>query len=93
MEDLEVKCKKLSCEKMKSEIMNGNLFKEKKFVTRLLDESGRVIEDLERRVDSKTKEKVEIEKEKKVLEMEIERLVKEVVELWRLAKYCSSEIF
>ena len=58
-----------------------------------MNESGRVIEDLERRVNSKTKEKVEIEKEKKVLEMEIKRLVKEVAELWRLAKYCSSEIF
>ena len=38
-----------------------------------MDESGRVIEDLERKVDSKTKVKVEIEKEKKALEMEIER--------------------
>ena len=48
------------------------------FVRRLLNESDRIIEDLERRVDPKTKEKVEIEKEKKVLKMEIERLVKEV---------------
>ena len=66
-----MKYKKLSCEKMESEIMNGNLLKEKEFVKRLLDESSRVIEDLERKVDSKTKEKVEIEKEKKVLKMEI----------------------
>jgi len=42
-----------------------------------------------REVDSKTKEKVEIEKEKKVLAMKIEKLEKKVVELWRLAKHCS----
>ena len=49
--DLKVKCKKLLAEKMESEIMNWNLLKEKKCVKRLLDESGRVIEDLERKVD------------------------------------------
>ncbi|XP_022965652.1 polyamine-modulated factor 1-binding protein 1 [Cucurbita maxima] len=81
IEDLKVKCKKLSGEKMESEITNGTLLKEKELVKRLLDESGRVIEDLERKVDLKTKEKVEIEKEKKALEMEIERLGKEVAEL------------
>ncbi|XP_023537259.1 myosin-7B-like [Cucurbita pepo subsp. pepo] len=81
IDDLKVKCKKLSGEKMESEILNGNLLKEKDLVKRLLDESGRVIEDLERKVDSKTKEKVEVEKEKKALEVEIERLGKEVAEL------------
>ena len=50
-EELKVKCKKLLAEKMESEIMNRNLLKEKKFVKRLLDESGRVIEDLERKID------------------------------------------
>ena len=47
----------------------------------LLDESGRVIEDLERKVDSKTKEKVEIEKKKKALQTKIERLEKKVAQL------------
>ena len=43
---------------------------------RLLDESSRVIEGLERKIDSKMKAKVEIEKEKKALEMKVERLEK-----------------
>ena len=89
IEDLKVKCKKLSGEKIESEIMNGNLLKEKKFVKRLLDEYGRVIEDLERKVDSKTKEKVE--KEKKALEMKIERLENEVIELSESSFYLKQE--
>ena len=44
-----------------------------------MDESGRVIEDLGRKIDLKTKEEVEIKKEKKALELEIERLEKKVV--------------
>ena len=38
----------------------------------MLEESGRVIEDLERKVDVKMKEKGEMEKEKNGLEMEVE---------------------
>ena len=48
-------------------------------VKRLLDEFGSVIEDLERKVDSKMKQKIEIEMEKKALKIEIERWEKKVV--------------
>ena len=49
-----------------------NLTKDNELIKKLLEESGRVIEDLERKVDVKMKEKGEIEKEKNGLEMEVE---------------------
>ena len=59
-------------EKKNCEILNVNLTKDNELIKKLLEESGRVIEDLERKVDVKMKEKGEIEKEKYGLEMEVE---------------------
>lgn len=59
-------------EKKECEILNVNLTKDNELIKKLLEESGRVIEDLERKVDVKMKEKGEIEKEKNGLEMEVE---------------------
>ena len=56
-----------------------------------MDESGRVIEDLGRKIDLKTKEEVEIKKEKKALELEIERLEKKVAELSESSFYLKQE--
>ncbi|XP_038889361.1 paramyosin-like [Benincasa hispida] len=81
IDDLKGKCKKLLTEKKECDIMNGTLMKDNELIKKLLDESGRVVEDLERKVDVKMKEKVEIEKEKNGLKMEIEKLEREVAEL------------
>lgn len=59
-------------EKKECEILNVNLTKDNELIKKLLEESGRVIEDLERKVDVKMKEKGEMEKEKNGLEMEVE---------------------
>ena len=59
-------------EKKECEILNVNLTKDNELIKKLLEESGRVIEDLERKVDVKMKEKGEIEKEKNGLEMEVD---------------------
>ena len=64
--------------------MNGYLLKGKEFVKRLLNESRRL---LERKVDLK----IEIEKEKKTLEMEIQRLKKEVAEVSESSFYFKQE--
>lgn len=81
IDDLKGKCKKLLSEKKEREILNGNLTKDNELIKKLLEESGRVIEDLERKVDVKMKEKGEIEKEKNGLKMEVEKLEKEVAQL------------
>uniref|UniRef100_A0A0A0LII4 Uncharacterized protein n=1 Tax=Cucumis sativus TaxID=3659 RepID=A0A0A0LII4_CUCSA len=81
IDDLKGKCKKLLSEKKECEILNANLTKDNELIKKLLEESGRVIEDLERKVDVKMKEKGEIEKEKNGLEMEVEKLEKEVTQL------------
>lgn len=81
IDDLKGKCKKLLSEKKECELLNGTLMKENELIKKLFDESGRVIADLERKVDVKIKEKVEIEKETNGLKMEIEKLEKEVAQL------------
>ncbi|XP_022150832.1 myosin-2 heavy chain, non muscle-like [Momordica charantia] len=78
---LKGKCEKLMGEKMEIEVVNGTLLKENESVKKLLDESAVVIEDLERKMEEKMKEKVEIEREKDGLQMEILKLEKEVVQL------------
>ena len=82
-EDMKVKCKKLSAEKMGSEIMNQNRLKEKKFVKRLLDEFGRVIEDLEGKVNLKMEEKdVEmLTQQRDSVDVNLNRVQQEVVSL------------
>ncbi|XP_023524531.1 uncharacterized protein LOC111788427 [Cucurbita pepo subsp. pepo] len=84
-EDLKVKCKKLSTKRMESEIMNRNLLKEKKFVKRLLDESGKVFEDLAAHSDSKLKEKdVEmLTQQRDLVDVNLNRVQQEAVSLRR----------
>ena len=59
-------------EKKECEILNVKLTKDNELIKKLLEESGRVNEDLESKVDVKMKEKGEIEKEKNGLEMEVD---------------------
>ncbi|KAG6586283.1 hypothetical protein SDJN03_19016, partial [Cucurbita argyrosperma subsp. sororia] len=71
IEDLKVKCKKLSGEKMESEVMNGNLLKEKELVKRLLDESAK---ERERRIEVLVGERDRMEKSLLEAESRIDEL-------------------